>query len=75
MYEKLKEIMVNEMQMDPAKISPDAELINDLGFNSLELAELVVHCEELFNIEVDEEIAKNFVTVNDVVHYLETLTA
>lgn len=75
MFEKLKAVMVDEMQMDPSKITMDAELVNDLGFNSLELAELVIHCEETFGIEVDEEVAKEFVTVEDVVKYLETLTA
>ena len=75
MFEQLKKIMIDEMQIDAAKITPDAELVNDLGFNSLELAELGIHCEETFGIEVDEEIAKDFVTVEDVVNYLETLTA
>ena len=75
MFEQLKKIMIDEMQIDAAKITPDAELVNDLGFNSLELAELVIHCEETFGIEVDEEIAKDFVTVEDVVNYLETPTA
>ncbi len=75
MFEQLKKIMIDEMQIDAAKITPEAELVNDLGFNSLELAELVIHCEETFGIEVDEEIAKDFVTVEDVVNYLETLTA
>lgn len=75
MYEQLKTLLVEEMQIEEAKISPEAELVNDLGFNSLELAELVIHCEETFDVEVDEEIAKDFVTVNDVVKYLEELTA
>ena len=75
MFEQLKKIMIDEMQIDAAKITPEAELVNDLGFNSLELAELVIHCEETFGVEVDEEIAKDFVTVEDVVNYLETLTA
>ena len=75
MFEQLKKIMIDEMQIDAAKITPDAELVNDLGFNSLELAELVIHCEETCGSEVDEEIAKDFVTVEDVVNYLETLTA
>lgn len=75
MFEQLKKIMIDEMQIDAAKITPEAELVNDLGFNSLELAELVIHCEETFGIEVDEEIAKDFVTVEDVLNYLETLTA
>ncbi|MBE6623249.1 MAG: acyl carrier protein [Ruminococcaceae bacterium] len=75
MYEQLKTLLIEEMQIEEDKIAPEAELVNDLGFNSLELAELVIHCEETFDIEVDEEIAKDFVTVNDVVKYLEELTA
>ena len=75
MYEQLKTILIEDMQIEEAKISPDAELVNDLGFNSLELAELVVQCEEVFNVDVDEEIAKDFVTVSDVAKYLEELTA
>lgn len=75
MYEQLKTLLIEEMQIEEGKINPDAELVNDLGFNSLELAELVIHCEETFEVDVDEEVAKDFVTVNDVVKYLEELTA
>ncbi|MBR5528529.1 MAG: acyl carrier protein [Clostridia bacterium] len=75
MFEQLKTLLIDEMQIDADKITLEAELVNDLGFNSLELAELVIHCEETFEIDVDEEIAKDFVTVSDVVEYLEKLTA
>lgn len=75
MFEQLKNIMIEEMQIDPAKITLDAELVNDLGFNSLELAELVIHCEETFDIEFDEEEAKELLTVRDVVNYMESLRA
>ena len=50
MYEKLKQVLVEEMSINPDDIKPDAELIGDLGFNSLELADLVVLCEEKFDI-------------------------
>ncbi len=73
MYEQLKELLINEFQIDENKIKPEAELVNDLGFNSLELAELVIHCEETLDIDIDEELAKEFVTVSDVVSYIETL--
>ncbi len=75
MFEQLKTIMIEEMQIDPAKITLDAELVNDLGFNSLELAELVIHCEETFDIEFDEELAKELLTVRDVVNYMDSLKA
>ncbi len=73
MFEQLKEILVDEMQIKEELIKPEAELINDLGMNSIELSELVLACEEKFDIQVDEEIAKNFVTVQDVVNYMDEL--
>ena len=44
MYDKLKKVLVEEMSINPDDITMDAELINDLGFNSLELADLDVLC-------------------------------
>ena len=51
----------------------EAELENDLGINSLELADLVFLCEEKFNIQIDDDEIKNLVTVGDVVAYMEKL--
>ena len=52
-----------------------SELSNDLGINSIELAELVMNCEESFHIDIQEEDIRNFVTVGDVVKYIESKTA
>ena len=73
MFEQLKTILVDEMQIKEELIKLDAELVNDLGMNSIELSELVLACEEKFEIEIDEEKAKDFVTVNDVVKYMEEI--
>ena len=74
MYEKIKALLVDELQINEADITPSAELVNDLGINSLELADLVLLCEEKFNIEIgDSEISK-FVTVGDVADYLAEVT-
>lgn len=73
MYEELKQILVDEMQIKESDITPDAKLVTDLGFNSLELADLVVLCEDKFNIEINEEDARGFQTVADVADYLESL--
>lgn len=60
MYEKLKQVLVEEMSINPDDIKPDAELIGDLGFNSLELADLVVLCEEKFDIVFkDADLARS----------------
>ena len=71
MFEKLKSILVEEMNINADEITLDSELTNDLGFNSLELAELVYACEEHYDIMIDEEELRNFRTVGDVVNYLE----
>ena len=71
MFETLKNILVEELQLDPDDIKPDAELVNDLGVNSIELADLIMLCEDRFGIEIEDEDIHKFVTINDVVTYLE----
>lgn len=71
MFEKLKTLLVDELSVNEADITPDAELIGDLGINSLELADLVLQCEEKFDIEIGDEDIHGFVTVGDVADYLE----
>lgn len=74
MFEKIKNLLVEELSVDEAAINPDAELVNDLGINSLELADLVLQCEERFNIEISDDEIHKFVTVGDVANYLAELT-
>lgn len=74
MFEKFKELLVEQMNIEADDVKPEAELISDLGINSLELADLVFTCEDKFGIEIDEEDYRKFVTVGDVVSYLETKT-
>ena len=71
MFETLKNVLVEELQLDPEEITPDAELANDLGINSIELADLVMLCEDKFEIEIEDDDIHKFITVGDVVTYLE----
>lgn len=73
MFEKLKALLVNELQIDEDMITMDAELTKDLNINSIELADLIMMCEEKFGISISEEDSNKFLTVGDVVHYLESL--
>ncbi len=73
MYEKFVELLVEELQIDRDEITMEAELSNDLGINSIELADLVMLCEDKFGIEINDEDIRKFTTVADVVAYLETL--
>lgn len=73
MFEKVKGILVDELQLNEADITPDAELVNDLGVNSLELADLIMVCEEKFNIEISDDDIRKFTTVADICDYLEKI--
>ena len=75
MFEKLKEILVSEMDVKEEEIKPEAQLTSDLGLNSLELADLVFLCEDKFSIQIDDDDIKSLITVGDVVKYLEEHTA
>lgn len=72
MFETVKKILVDELQIDPATITPDAELSADLGINSIELANLVMLCEDKFDLTIEDEDIHRFLTVGDVVSFLES---
>ena len=71
MFETLKKLLAEELQIDPETITPDAELASDLGLNSIELANLVMLCEEKFDVTIDDDDIHKFVTISDVAEYLE----
>ena len=72
MFETLKNLLVEELQLDPAEIKPESELANDLGINSIELADLIMMCEDKFGVEIEDDDIHNFVTIADVAKYLES---
>lgn len=71
MFENVKQFLIEELRVNADDITMEAELSGDLGINSLELAELVLACEEKFNVVIDDEDLHHFSTVGDVVKYLE----
>lgn len=72
MFETLKKLLVEELQISEDIITLDAELTSDLGINSIELADLVMLCEDKFDITIEDEDLNGFITIGDVVNYLET---
>ena len=71
MFETLKNLLVEELQLDADEIKMESELTNDLGINSIELADLVLMCEDKFDLEINDDDIHQFVTIGDVVNYLE----
>lgn len=73
MYEQFKNILIEELDIDETLITPEASLTADLGINSLELADLILLCEDKLGITIDDDQLSKFITVGDVVSYLQSL--
>lgn len=73
MYEQFKSILVDDLSIDPELITMDAELTADLGINSLELADLILMCEDKLGVEIDDKQLSKFISVGDIVNYLSSL--
>ncbi len=68
---KVKEIIVNQLGVDPAKVTLEASFVDDLGADSLDTVELVMAFEEEFDVEIPDEAAEKIQTVGDAVKYLK----
>src|SRR5690242_6405781 len=73
--EKVKDIIVEQLGVNPEQVTPQASFIEDLGADSLDIVELVMAFEEEFNVEVPDEDAEKLQTVGDVVTYITEKTA
>lgn len=71
MLEKIIDILAEFTVLEREKVTEQSSLIGDLGLNSLDVINMVVAFEEEFDIEIPDEKLKDFVTVGDIVKYLE----
>lgn len=70
LFAKVREIIVGQLGVDQDEVTPGADFANDLGADSLDTAELVMDFEETFDLQIPDEDADKFVTVQDAVDYL-----
>jgi acyl carrier protein len=68
--EKLKQIIVEQLGVDEAEVTPSASFVDDLGADSLDIVELVMAFEEAFEIEIPDEDAEKIKTVKDAADYI-----
>ncbi|AEV28346.1 acyl carrier protein [Sphaerochaeta pleomorpha str. Grapes] len=71
-YEKVKALIAEKLEIDPSKISIDASFRKDLGADSLDTYELVYAIEEELGVSIPDEKANEFETVKDAVDFLAT---
>lgn len=70
-FEKLKEILAEQLDVDADSITKDSMLIEDLGADSLDAIDIVMSVEDEFKIEVPDEIIEKIETVGDMLNYIE----
>lgn len=73
MFEKVKELLAKQLKKDPAVITLDSSVKGDLGADSVDILQLLMTLEEEQGIIIPDERLAKFVTVGDIVRYLESL--
>jgi acyl carrier protein len=69
--DKVRDIIVEQLGVNPEQVTPEAKFIEDLGADSLDTVELVMAFEEEFGIDVPDEEAEKLLSVGDVTRYVE----
>ena len=70
-FEKVKEIIVEQLGVAEDAVTEQAAFIDDLGADSLDIVELIMALEEEFDLEIPDTEAEKIVTVGDAVDYIK----
>jgi len=70
-FDRVKGIIVEQLGVDEAEVTPEASFVEDLGADSLDVVELVMALEEEFEVEIPDEDAEKIVKVGEAVKYIE----
>ncbi len=70
-FEKVREIICDQLELEEDVVTMDAILLEDLGADSIDLADLVMTFEDEFDMEISDEALENIKTVSDIVKFIE----
>ena len=70
-FEKIKELIVEQLDVDPELITNETDFMKDLEADSLDAVEIILGVEDEYGIEIPDEVAENFTKVGDIVKYVE----
>ena len=73
-FEKLQEVIVDVLNVNPDEITMDTTFVDDLGADSLDIFQIIMGIEEAFDIEIANEDAESIVTVGDAVEQIKNAT-
>ena len=74
LFEEIQQVICEQLKVKPEEVKSEANLIGDLGVDSLDTVELIMALEEKFDIEIPDEDAERMETVSDVVKYIAKKT-
>lgn len=72
-FDKVKEIIIEELNVDASKVTLEANLKDDLSADSIDAVQIIMDLEDAFNIEIDTDNAEAISTVKNLVDYIEAL--
>ena len=70
-FDEIKDIIIEQLQVDESEVTMDTNLMKDLSADSLDAVEIIMAIEEEYGIEVPDEEAEKFATIGDIVKYVE----
>ena len=70
-FEKVRDMLVDQLDVEEEKVTMDASITDDLGADSLDVVDLVMSLEEEFDVEIPDNQVENIKTVGDIVRYIE----
>jgi acyl carrier protein len=73
-FEKIRDIIVEQLQVEPDAVAEDTSLMKDLEADSLDAVEIIIAIEKEYDIEISDDDAEKFETIGDIVKYVEANT-
>ena len=71
-FDKIKDIIAEQLQAEPEAIKPETSLMKDLEADSLDAVEIIMEIESEFDIEIPDEEAEKFQSIDDIVKYVDS---
>ena len=72
-FETVRDTLAQQFEIDPAEISLDTNLIDDIGADSLDIVELIMSLEDIYGLTISDDEAANLVTVGKIVDYIDRM--
>ena len=70
-FERIRDYLADQLDIEAEKITPESDIINDFGADSLDVIDMITTLSDEFGVELPDEELENFHTVGDVVAYVE----